>query len=154
MSIPVPLKQLGKDGPLVPTMGFGAMGLSVGYSTPGPDSERLKVLDRAYELGARHWDTSNVYGDNEELIGKWLKLNPEKRKDIFLATKFGGIVDKPGFSDEGGFRVRSDPEWAKESCEIGLKRLGVEYVDLFYVHRADRVTPIEKTIQAMAELKK
>jgi aryl-alcohol dehydrogenase-like predicted oxidoreductase len=70
MSSSVPTKPLGKNGPTVPILGFGAMGISAFYGTPDPDSERFKVLDRAYELGARHWDTSDVYGDSEELIGK------------------------------------------------------------------------------------
>jgi len=78
----------------------------------------------------------------------WFSKNPDKRKDIFLATKFGGIVVPEGL------KVRSDPEYVKIACEKSLKRLGVEYIDLYYCHRVDKITPIEKTVQAMVELKK
>ncbi|KAL9617405.1 MAG: hypothetical protein Q9160_007809 [Pyrenula sp. 1 TL-2023] len=155
--IPIPYQPLGKDGPLVPTLGFGAMGLSAFYSDKLPDPERLKVLDRAYELGARHWDTSNFYGDNELLIGKWLQLNPEKRGSIFLATKFGGMTKEdgsPATNADGAMVIRSDADWVAKSCDAALRRLGVNSIDLFYVHRVDKTTPIEKTIRAMAELKR
>ncbi len=86
----LPTRVLGRGGPRVPAIGFGAMGLSVYYGTPGTDEERFKVLDRAHELGEIFWDSSDVYGDNEELIGKWFKRTG-RRDDIFLASKFGGI---------------------------------------------------------------
>lgn len=155
--IPIPYQPLGKDGPLVPALGFGAMGLSAFYSDKLPDPERLKVLDRAYELGARHWDTSNFYGDSELLIGRWLRLNPEKRDHIFLATKFGAVTKEdgsPAYNADGTRLIRSDPEWVGKSCDAALRRLEVDSIDLYYVHRVDKKTPIEKTIRAMAELKK
>jgi aryl-alcohol dehydrogenase-like predicted oxidoreductase len=108
------------------------------------------VLDAAYAAGCTFWDTANVYGDSEDLIGKWcaaslldllqvhtpaslsthwwiyrFKLNPEKRSKIFLATKFG-------FTMTG---ARGDPEFVKEQCEQSLARLGVDYIDLYYQHR-------------------
>jgi aryl-alcohol dehydrogenase-like predicted oxidoreductase len=60
----IPTRQLGKNGPHVPALGFGSMGLSVGYSTPGADEERFKLLDRAFELGLTFWDSADVYGNN------------------------------------------------------------------------------------------
>jgi aryl-alcohol dehydrogenase-like predicted oxidoreductase len=148
MSSSVPTKPLGKNGPTVPILRFGAMGISAFYGTPDPDSEHFKVLDRAYELGARHWDTSDVYGDSEELIGKWFKRTG-KRDDIFLATKFAAYT-----SPEGVTSIRSDPEHVKQACHASLKRLGVDCIDLYYCHRVDLKTPIEKTVQAMAALQR
>jgi aryl-alcohol dehydrogenase-like predicted oxidoreductase len=90
-------------------------------------------------------DVADVYGDSEDLIGNWFAANPEKRKDIFLATKFGSRGEEN--------IIDSSPGYCKEACAKSLKRLGVDYVDLFYCHRVDGKTPIEKTVRAMAELK-
>jgi len=144
----IPTQPLGRDGPLIPTLGFGAMGLSAFYGSTGTEAERLAVLDRAYGLGVWHWDTADMYSDNEDLIGKWLCANPSKRSSIFLATKFGEILQ------EHGLQLRSDQEYMLQACERSLKRLGVEYIDLYYCHRMDGITPIEKTAEAMAELQK
>ncbi|KAH8879822.1 Aldo/keto reductase-like protein [Thozetella sp. PMI_491] len=149
----LPTRKLGKNGPQVTAIGFGMMGLSVAYGTSGPDEERLAVLDRAWELGCTNWDTSNAYGDCEDLIAKWFKLHPERRADIFLATKFGLTAT---YTPEGKFQLGADstPENARTSCERSLKRLGVDSIDLFYVHRLNKDTPVEKTAEALAELKK
>ncbi|KAG7440952.1 Aldo/keto reductase [Guyanagaster necrorhizus] len=128
----------------VSAVGFGAMGISVAYGTTEPDEERFKVLDAAFEAGCTFWDSADVYLDSEDLIGKWFKRNPGKRDSIFLATKFG--VTMQG--------TRGDPEYVKEQCYKSLKRLGVDYIDLYYQHRVDPNTPIEKTVEAMAELVK
>jgi hypothetical protein len=82
----LPTRKLGKNGPEVTALGFGLMGLSAFYGTPEPDEERFKVLDRAHELGARNWDSADMYMDSEDLVGKWFKRTG-KRNDIFLATK-------------------------------------------------------------------
>ncbi|KAF7545228.1 hypothetical protein G7Z17_g9336 [Cylindrodendrum hubeiense] len=142
-----PTRQLGKDGPQVPGLGFGLMGLK----DARPDEERYKVLDRAWELGATFWDTSAAYGDNEVLIGQWFKLHPERRQDIFLASKFG----LEGTFERGKLRMVMDssPENCRKSCEQSLRNLGVAHVDLFYIHRFDAVTPVEKTMEALVELK-
>lgn len=81
-----PLRKLGKNGPQVPALGFGCMGLGAFYGTPKSDEERFTVLDKAYEVGALHWDTADMYGDSEDIIGKWFKKTG-KRSEIFLATK-------------------------------------------------------------------
>ncbi|KAI4268923.1 MAG: hypothetical protein L6R38_007677 [Xanthoria sp. 2 TBL-2021] len=148
MTTSLPKHQLGKDGPEVSRLGFGLMGLSGAYGTIESTEDRLKVLDRAYELGERFWDSADVYADSEDLVGEWFRRNG-KRDDIFLATKFA-----LSFNDQGGIETRSDPEYAKAACNKSLQRLGIDCIDLYYCHRVDRKTPIEKTVEAMAELKK
>ncbi|KAI1081159.1 Aldo/keto reductase-like protein [Whalleya microplaca] len=149
----LPTRQLGKAGPQIPSLGFGMMGLSVAYGKAPSDEERFKVLERAWELGATFWDTAAGYGDSELLIGKWFKLHPERRQDIFLATKFG-----LGWKMDGGGNVQisidSTPENCQAACEQSLRNLETDYIDLFYVHRFDRVTPVEKTMEALVALKR
>ncbi|KAJ7506025.1 NADP-dependent oxidoreductase domain-containing protein [Mycena galericulata] len=130
----IPHRKLGDAS--VPAIGFGVMGISAGYGAIDTDEERLKVLDAAYAAGTTFWDKANVYGDSEDLIGKWFKLNPEKRSKVFLATKFGLTMTG----------ARGDPEYVKEQCNQSLKRLGVDYIELYYQHRVDGKTPIEKTV--------
>ncbi|KAF9894844.1 hypothetical protein FE257_004465 [Aspergillus nanangensis] len=139
---------LGKNGPELPHLGLGLMGLSAFYGEKKPDSERFAFLDAAYQLGETFWDSADVYGDNEDLLGKWFQSNPDKRKDIFLATKFANRKN-----DDGSRRVDSSPEYVHEACQLSLSRLGIETIDLYYCHRLDRKTPIEKTVEAMAQLK-
>lgn len=85
----LPTRRIGRDGPEVPALGLGTMGLSAYYGKIDDDETRFKFLDRAYELGATFWDTADVYGDSEELIGKWFKRTG-KRDEIFLVTKVRG----------------------------------------------------------------
>ena len=85
-------RQLGKDGPQVTALGYGTMGLSAYYFPAAPDEERLQFLDFVYDSGIHNWDTSDVYGDSEDLLGKWF-VKSGKRSEIFLATKGGGGVD-------------------------------------------------------------
>lgn len=150
MSPKLPTRKLGKNGPQVPAMGFGLMGLSAFYGQPEPDEARFRVLDRAYELGEIFWDSADMYKDSEDLVGKWFAKNPDKRKDIFLATKFAN----KHLGEGKGRMVDSSPEYCREACDKSLKRLGVGWIDLYYCHRVDQITPIEKTVEAMAELKK
>ncbi|KAF8631094.1 hypothetical protein AX17_005139 [Amanita inopinata Kibby_2008] len=132
----------------VPEIGLGLMGLSVHYGAHGTDEERFKLLDAAYEQGCTFWDTADVYGDSEELIGRWFKRTG-KRNEIFFSTKFGIIPGGPGER-----RVNGDPEYVKIAFEKSRQRLGVETVDLYYFHRADETVPIEHTVSAMAQLVK
>ncbi|KAK0187252.1 NADP-dependent oxidoreductase domain-containing protein [Armillaria mellea] len=128
---------------LINPIGFGAMGLSSYYGSVDSDEERFKILDAAYEKGCRHWDSSNLYGDSELLIGKWFKRTG-KRNEIFLTSKFG-------ITPTGG---RGDPQYVKEQCAKSLERFGVDCIDLYYQHRPDRNVPIEHTVAAMAQLVK
>ncbi|KZT55558.1 Aldo/keto reductase [Calocera cornea HHB12733] len=132
----------------VSAIGFGAMG--IGGVMFGPTGmtmdERLAVLDRAYELGCTFWDTANIYGDSEALMGEWFKRNPTKRADIFLATKFGYVPDGESLG------LDLSPKAVEECCEKALKVLGVDVIDLFYAHRVDPKVPIEITVRAMAQL--
>jgi aryl-alcohol dehydrogenase-like predicted oxidoreductase len=124
------------------------MGLSASDGSVGTDEERFLILDAAYECGLLFWDTADVYSDNEDLIGKWFKRTG-KRDSIFLASKFGAAV-----LPSGEAVIRSDPEYVFEACEKSLKHLQVDTIDLYYLHRLDMKTPIEKTVHAMVELKK
>jgi aryl-alcohol dehydrogenase-like predicted oxidoreductase len=78
----MPTRQLGKNGPRVSAIGFGAMGLSAFYGSIAPDEERFKVFDRAIELGSTYIDSADVYGDNEELLGKYFKKYPHQRQKV------------------------------------------------------------------------
>ncbi|KAG8742624.1 hypothetical protein FRC10_001173 [Ceratobasidium sp. 414] len=140
----IPTRRIGNDD--VSAIGFGAMGIgNFGYGTElnQDDETRFKVFDRLLELGCTNWDTADVYNDSEDLIGKWFKRTG-KRDQIFLASKFA-------FTPEG---PRGDPEYVKASIEKSLKRLGVDTIDLYYVHRIDPRVPIETTMAALVELVK
>ncbi|KIV92784.1 hypothetical protein PV10_04050 [Exophiala mesophila] len=141
-----PTRQLGRDGPQIPAIGMGLMSMSVGYGQAASDEDRIALLDRAWEIGCTNWDTSDIYGDSENVIGKWFKLHPERRKDIFLASKFGLKATSSGIVAD------SSPEHCQECITRSLSRIGVECIDLYYVHRVDPAVPIEKTIAVMGEL--
>ncbi|KAL0576633.1 Aldo-keto reductase str7 [Marasmius crinis-equi] len=128
---------------LVHPIGFGAMGISRFYGKVGTDEERFEVLDAAYAAGCNHWDSANIYGDSEDLIGKWFKRTG-KRSDIFLTSKFGNTPNG----------IRGEPEYVKEQCAKSLERFGTDHIDLYYAHRIDPKVPIELTVGAMAELVK
>ncbi|KAJ5161551.1 Aldo/keto reductase [Penicillium capsulatum] len=125
------------------------MGSSGHYGPPHSNEDRLALLDQAYELGERFWDTADMYGDSEIVLGKWLAKNPEKRQSIFLATKFGiqAIPSPPGYA------INSTPKYCRSAIDNSLQRLDLPFVDVYYVHRLDKVTPIEKTMEALVELK-
>jgi aryl-alcohol dehydrogenase-like predicted oxidoreductase len=112
------------------------------------DAESMATIQRALDLGITLLDTADMYGPytNEELVGKAVR---GRRQDVFLATKFG-IVREPGNPAVRG--VNGHPDYVRTSCEGSLKRLGVEHIDLYYLHRVDRNVPIEETVGAMAEL--
>ncbi len=125
------------------------MGMSWAYG-PADDQESLKVLAHAFEIGVNFWDTAEIYGPflNEELLGKALKKVP--RDQVIIATKFAFAFDEKG--ERVG--LDSSPKHVKSTIEGSLKRLGTDYIDLYYQHRVDPRTPIEDTVGAMAELVK
>jgi aryl-alcohol dehydrogenase-like predicted oxidoreductase len=130
----------------VSSLGLGCMGMSQGYGA-ADEAESLRVLETFLDLGGNFLDTADAYGPhtNETLIGKFL---PGKREQIVLATKFG----LQGSSVTGEQRINGRPEYVRQACEASLKRLGTEYIDLYYLHRLDPETPIEETVGAMREL--
>lgn len=141
---PMEMRQLGHPGLLSPAIGFGAMGLSQGYG-PADDAESVRVIHRALELGVRLLDTAMSYGrgHNEELVGRAIA---SRRAEVVLATKFG-IVREPD-----GVRLDGRPDHVRGYCEASLRRLGVEVIDLYYLHRVDPGVPIAETVGAMADL--
>ncbi|MFF7363700.1 aldo/keto reductase [Streptomyces sp. NPDC008125] len=131
----------------VSRIGLGAMGMSHGYTGAGTDdAESIRTVHRALELGVTFIDTAEVYGPfvNEELIGRALRGH---RDEVVLATKFG-LISHTG--REGG--ADSSPAGIRTAVEGSLKRLGTDYIDLYYQHRVDPGTPIEETVGALAEL--
>ncbi|ORX66225.1 aldo/keto reductase [Linderina pennispora] len=125
---------------------------------PVDNDEALRTLKRTIELGSTFWDTADLYGfgSSERFLSEELKRN---RNGIFICTKFGNAyrMPEPGF--KGNFAslitgIRGDPEYVRASVEGSLERLGVDRIDLYYQHRVDPNTPIEKTVAAMAELVK
>jgi aryl-alcohol dehydrogenase-like predicted oxidoreductase len=138
-------RMLGTQGLAVSALGLGCMGMSQAYG-PTDDDESAATLRRALELGVTLFDTADVYGfgHNEQLLGRVLAGH---RDDVVVATKFG----RAGRRD-GGREVDGRPEYAKACCEDSLRRLGMETIDLYYLHRVDPDVPIEETVGAMGEL--
>ncbi|KAI0490347.1 aldo-keto reductase [Xylaria cf. heliscus] len=147
MAAKYPQRKIGDDS--VSAIGLGCMGMSYSYASGGyNDEESYKVLTKAADSGITFWDTADMYGPftNEKLLGKWF-AETGRRNEIFLATKFGNK-----FTD-GVFSIDGRPEYVKAACYASLERLQTDHIDLYYQHRVDPKTPIEHTVQAMAELK-
>ena len=142
-------RTLGTTGEQVSALGLGCMGMSPVYGTPD-EAESLRTIHRFLDLGGTLLDTADVYGagHNESLVGRAIA---GRREAVFLCTKFalGGLSNSPG-----GISVNGRPEYVRQSIDASLRRLGVDYVDLYYQHRVDPATPIEETVGAMADLVK
>ncbi len=140
-------RTLGRAGLSVSALGLGCMGMSDFYGQPD-DAESLRTLHRATELGVTFFDTADMYGPfkNEELVGKAFR---GRRAQVVLATKFGIVRDPRNPAVRG---INGTPSYVRQACEASLRRLGTDYIDLYYQHRVDPNTPIEETVGAMAEL--
>ena len=140
-------RTLGTASPLtVSTLGLGCMGMSEFYGT-ADEAEATATIHRALDLGVTLLDTADMYGPftNEELVGRAIA---GRRDDVQLATKFGN----ERLADGTRVGINGRPEYVRRACDASLRRLGVEYIDLYYQHRVDPSVPIEETVGAMAEL--
>jgi aryl-alcohol dehydrogenase-like predicted oxidoreductase len=140
-------RTLGRNGPLVSALGLGCMGMSEGYGAPD-EREAIATIQRAFDLGLSFLDTADIYGPhkNETLVGEAIR---GRRAEVFLATKFGFVSDP----DRAAARqLDARPEYVQLACDASLRRLGVETIDLYYLHRVDPEVPIEDTVGAMANL--
>ncbi|MDB6103117.1 MAG: aldo/keto reductase [Gammaproteobacteria bacterium] len=141
-------RKLGRSGPQVSALGLGCMSIGIAgvySSSVNNDDEAVALIHRAMDLGITLLDTADIYGDSERQVGKALK---GRRDQAVLATKFG-FVGAIGARDRG---VDGSPKYVRNACDASLKRLGVDHIDLYYLHRVDATTPIEDTVGAMADL--
>lgn len=145
---PIPTRTLGSSGIEVGAIGLGCMGMSWGYGAAERDDERsIAVIRRALEIGVTLIDTSDMYGPftNEELVGRALA---GRRDEAYLATKGGLVVDDPETAE---LHRNGNPDHMREALDASLRRLGVDHVDLYQLHRVDPHYEIEETWGAMAE---
>ena len=140
-------RKLGGNGPEVSAVGLGCMGMSISYGEPN-DEESIATIHRAIEHGVDLLVTSDAYGSgvNEELVGKAIK---GRRDKVLIATKFGNVALGGGVPEglSGGH-----PDYVPLACDRSLKRLGVDTIDIYGLHRVDSKVPIEDTVGAMKRL--
>lgn len=141
-------RRLGPNGPEVSAIGLGCMGMASFYGTPSDETQATAVIHRALELGVTFLDTAEMYGPhtNEIQVGKALA---DRRDKAFVATKFG-----IGRAQDGSISTDGSPANVRRAIESSLTRLGMDHVDLYYLHRVDPNTPIEETVGAMGDLVK
>jgi aryl-alcohol dehydrogenase-like predicted oxidoreductase len=141
-------RKLGRHGPSVSAIGFGAMSIGIAEvysSSVRDDGAAIALIHRALDLGVTMIDTADVYGTSEIQVGKALQARPE---GVVLATKFGFTNDRPGEEE----RIDGSPAYVRRACDASLKRLGVDHIDLYYLHRVDPGVPIAETLGAMSDL--
>ena len=141
----LPTRALGASDLTVSAQGFGCMSLTDFAYGPVDADEAVATLERAVELGITFIDTADIYGlhENEKLVGRTLAA---RRDEIVLATKFGNVVR------DGQRGVDGSAAYVPQACDASLQRLGVDHIDLYYLHRPDTRVPIEESVGAMAEL--
>jgi aryl-alcohol dehydrogenase-like predicted oxidoreductase len=146
---PMKTRALGKTGIRVSAIGLGCMGMSEYYG-PSDDASSIALLRTAVERGITFFDTADMYGvgHNEMLLAQAFRGG--LRGKVIIATKFANMRRIDG----AYLGVNGKPEYVKAACEMSLKRLGVDHIDLYYQHRVDPQVPIEETVGAMAELVK
>jgi len=139
-------RKLGKHGPQVSALGLGCMGMSISYGEPN-DEESIATMHRAIEMGVNLIVTSDAYGNgvNESLVGRALQ---GRRGAAMIATKFGNLALAGGGAALSG----GHPDYVPQACEMSLKRLGVDVIDIYGLHRVDPAVPIEDTVGAMKKL--
>src|SRR6185295_2790979 len=142
--------KLGGSSLEVPALGLGCMGMSISYGEPN-DEESIATIHRALDLGVNLLVTSDAYGAgiNEELVGKAIK---RRRNRFIVATKFGNLALAGRSGDAGHALTGGHPDYVPQACHASLKRLGVEQIDLYGLHRVDAAVPIEETVGAMSRL--
>jgi len=141
-------RTLGKSSLNVSALGFGAMSIGIAdvyTSSTQSEGDAIAIVHRALDLGVNFLDTANIYGDSEIKVGKALQ---GRRDGVVLATKFGIVPGSP-YQKRA---VDGSPENAHRSCDLSLQRLGIDVIDLYYLHRVDPNVPIEDTVGAMADL--
>jgi aryl-alcohol dehydrogenase-like predicted oxidoreductase len=138
---------LGAGGPEVGVQGLGCMGMSFAYG-PTDEKESRATLERALELGVTLYDTADAYGagENERFLSPFFKAH---RDELVIATKFALAIPP---DDPTRRTIRNDPPYIRQAVEASLKRLDVDEIDLYYMHRRDVNVPIEETVGVMAEL--
>jgi aryl-alcohol dehydrogenase-like predicted oxidoreductase len=139
---------LGRSSLEVSAVGFGCMSIGIAdvyTSSVQSEEDAIALVRRALDLGINFLDTANIYGDSEIKVGKAIQ---GRREEVVLATKFGIV---PGSSLRNR-AVDGSPENARRSCDLSLQRLGVDVIDLYYLHRVDPDVPIEDTVGALADL--
>ncbi|KAJ6578895.1 NADP-dependent oxidoreductase domain-containing protein [Mycena vulgaris] len=141
-----PTRQLGANGPIVSSLGFGTMGIGAYYGKTDK-AEAFKTLSRAADINLTFWDTADIYGDSEEVLGEWF-AQTGRRAEIFLATKFGAI-DLRDDAPKKAFAPCSDPAYIVQAFARSLARLQTSYVDLYYQHRVDKDVPIEVVLETL-----
>ncbi len=141
-------RKLGRHGPEVSAIGLGCMSMGIAgtyTSSVKNDDDAVALIHRAIDLGITLLDTADVYGDSERQVGKAIQ---GRRDKVVLATKFGFTS---GAASEKR-AIDGSPDHVRKACDASLERLGVDSIDLYYLHRVDASVPIEDTVGAMAEL--
>ncbi|MFD0818650.1 aldo/keto reductase [Micromonospora zhanjiangensis] len=147
----IPTRQLWTDGPVVGAIGLGCMGMTWAYSDDTDAEHPDRVIGRALDLGVTFLDTADMYGPhtNEEVVGKAIA---GRRDEVLLATKGGNVVTGVAGDTSRPVVQNGRPEHLRQAIDASLRRLGVDHVDLYYLHRPDPDVPVEDSIGAMADM--